>query len=395
MTVRLLILTALIAVGQLAALPVDCSSNRHALAAAIEHAVPGDTLTVSGICEGGVRIAKDLNLVSQTEGTISGGSSAGRDGIEIVGPARVTVQGLEIENGLNGIHGKSGAQLTILDTQVNGNTENGILLEGQSSATLRGDALKGNGLNGLDAEATSSVTLRGNLLADGNAVFGVNINGSSSLTLANGHLTVSNNVLGIQFGTSAAGFISDPVSTIRAEGNFTTGFTVVSGAHFVAFGGTITSTNNGGIGISVDSKAGFDMDAAALVSSTHNVGDGLHIEETSVVTMFNTPAFSGAPGTTTLEVTQNGQNGISILTGSNLTVIHQATITDEQNGGFGIYDDNGSSVTLIQSTISDNPAGDVSVTFGSRADISTSKVGKFTCDATALVRGPGQRNCPR
>jgi hypothetical protein len=307
---------------------------------------------------------------------------------------------LQIRNGLNGIHGVSGAQITVEDTNIHDNAVNGILLEQQSSATLCDSKSHNNGLNGLDLEATSSVIVKGKFTADGNAVFGVNVNSSSSLTLQNGTLIATNNVLGIQFGTSAAGFIGDPKSSILAQGNATTGFTIVSGAHFVAFGGTITSTGNFGIGISVDSKAGFDLDAAAIVTSSNNVGDGVHLEETSVLTMFNTPAFSGVPGTTTLNVSGNGGNGISVLTGSNLSVIHQAIIDDEMNHGFGVIDDNGSSLTLTQSstvhsTFLKNTGKDVAITFGSRADLSSVKIGTFTCDATVLVRGDTGKTCPQ
>jgi hypothetical protein len=78
---------------------------------------------------------------------------------------------------------------------------------------------------------------------------------------------VNQNTLGIQIATSSGAFITDSTTTIKITGNLTTGLTIVSGAHMVAFGGTITSQNNGVHGISIDSKAGFDLDAAALVES--------------------------------------------------------------------------------------------------------------------------------
>jgi hypothetical protein len=130
------------------------------------------------------------------------------------------------------------------------------------------------------------------------------------------------------------------------------------------------------------------------VESHHNIGDGVHLEETSVMTMFNPPALSGAPGTTALRSFDNGGNGISILTGSNITLISQATITSTTNQGIGIADDNGSSLTLIKSSVTGNQKKDVLLTFGSRADISGSTVGVISCDVSALVRGDTPVTCP-
>ena len=191
---------------------------------------------------------------------------------------------------------------------------------------LDGGSSSRNGLNGIDLEASSSLIVVDNYAVESNAVFGMNINGSSSLTFTRANLLVNQNTLGVQIATSSGAFIADSTTTIKTTGNLTTGLTIVSGGHMVAFGGTITSQNNGVHGISVDSKAGFDLDAAALVESHDNTGDGVHLEENSVMTMFNTPAFSGAPGVTTLKSFNNCGNGVGILTGSNVTLIHQAAI---------------------------------------------------------------------
>jgi hypothetical protein len=60
----------------------------------------------------------------------------------------------------------------------------------------------------------------------------------------------------------------------------------------------------------------------------------------------------------------------------------------------GVQVDNGSSITLIQSTVTGNTARDVILTFGSRGDITTSTIGKVTCDATVLIRGSLSAVCP-
>jgi hypothetical protein len=376
-----------------AALPLSFDCNRGIpLQTAIDLAFPGETLFISGSCAGPLTITgKNLTLAGNPTATITG--QAKKDVVTVKGPARVNFKDLDIQGGNNGIVGSSGAQLTIVDTNIHNNAGIGILLRA-STASLSGGSTNHNGFNGVDAEGTSAVTISGSYTSESNTVFGININGSSSLTLTKGILSVAHNTLGLQIGTSAGAFISDADSAINALNNAATGLTVVSGGQLVDFGGAITATGNGFHGVSVDSKAGLDLDAAATLTSTGNTVDGVHLEETSVMTIFNTPAFSGAPGTTTLVAQNNGANGISILTGSNLTMVHQAAITSTGNTKFGIQVDNGSGLTLVGSNITQNQK-DVALTFGSRGDLSTSTIGTITCDATVLLRGDTGATCPK
>ncbi len=363
------------------------------LQAVIDLALPNEALLLSGTCSGPVVInRKNITLQSNT-GAVIDGAGAGKDAIAVTGPVRVSLNGIVVQHGNNGINAAAGAQLVLTNTQVLANKANGILLTGASSATLSGVATNNNGENGLDAEGSSSVIVNGAYQSDSNGVFGVNINGSSSFTLSHAQVLVSGNTLGIQIGTSASAFIADPATSITVSNNITTGLTIVSGAHMVDFGGTITATGNGVHGVSIDSKAGLDLDAAGTLNANGNTQDGVHLEETSVLTMFNTTAFSGAPGTTTINTHNNGGNGLSVLTGSNFTVIHQAALDSTDNTMRGILVDNGSSITLIQSIVTGNSAPDIALTFGSRGDITGSKIGKLTCDGTVILRG-SFTHCP-
>ena len=189
-------------------------------------------------------------------------------------------------------------------------------------------------------------------------------------------------------------FLGDPGCTINAVNNFTTGLTVVSGAHLFNFGGKIVASGNGINGISIFSRSGFDMDAASLVSSFNNQQDGIHLEELSTVNLFNTPAFSGVPGTTTLQVYNNAVNGISTLLNSQVHMFNQTAIQSHDNTGIGLQVDNGSSLTLMDSTIAHNKAGDVTQTFGSRGEFTKNTIGTLACDATSLIRGDTGKTCP-
>jgi hypothetical protein len=368
---------------------IDCS-HESSLQTAIDNASPGETLLISGTCAGPVTLKKNLTIAGSGAAAIDG---HGKDAVTVNGPARVTLQNLDIQNGANGLVGNSAAQLTLLNVSVHDNASTGIFLEANSSATLSGGSAKHNGLNGIDAEATSAVIFTGTYVSEANAVFGIEINASSSLTFTQANVTADQNTLGVQIGTSAGAFISDSASTLTVKQNATTGLTIVSGGQMVDFGGTINAIDNQGIGVSVDSKAGLDLDAAGTLTSTGNALDGVHLEESGVMTIFNTPAFSGAPGNTTVTSQNNGGNGISILTGSNLTMIHQAAINSNHNTGNGVQADSGSSLTLIQSNITGNKT-DIALTFGSRADLRTSTIGTITCDATVLVRGDTGAICP-
>ena len=362
---------------------VNCNRGM-SLQRAVDRAEPGDVIATEGACLGPIVITRGrLTIKSQAGSSINGES---KDAITVQGATNITLENLDVTNGANGIVLKTGASAAILNSNVHDNAAIGILVEGDSSVTLSEGSARHNGLNGVDAEASSSVTITGSYLLDGNAVFGININASSSLVFAQANLTSQNNVLGAQIGTSASAFISDPDTTLSFLNNLTTGLTIVSGAHMVAFGGTITSSGNGVHGVSIDSKAGLDLDAAAVLESHHNAGDGVHLEETSVMTLFNTTAFSGAPGTTTLNTHDNAGSGVGVFTGSNVTVIHQAAIQSTGNKMAGLTVDGGSSITLVGSQITGN-ATDVNLSFGSRSDITTSTVGSIACDHSVISRG--------
>lgn len=270
----------------------------------------------------------------------------------------------------------------------------GIFVEGNSSASIANSAAINNGLDGIDAEDSSSLIFTGTFLTQGNAVFGLNLGASSSATLNSAVLTATQNVLGIQVSVASSMFLADPGCTINAVNNFTTGLTVVSGAHLFDFGGKIVASGNGFNGLSLFSRSGLDLDAASLLSSFNNQQDGFHLEELSTLNLFNTPAFSGVPGTTTVQVYNNGINGISALLNSQVHMFNQTQIQSHNNTGIGIQVDNGSSLTLLTSTVTNNQSKDVVLTFGSRGEFTKNTIGTLSCDATALIRGDTGKTCP-
>jgi Periplasmic copper-binding protein (NosD) len=381
------------------ALTVDCSRGQ-SLQSALRFASPGSTIIVKGTCDGAFTITTDgLRLDGRATAILNGG---GKDVITINGAHQVVLTGLTITGGGNGVV-ENAAQATLLNDVVKQNAVTGIVAQSSSSVTVSGGSTSQNGLHGIDVEASSSLNVTGAYSSTGNAVLGIFVNNGSSITLTAATLTVNSNALGVQVGTNASGFL-DGLSTLNSSNNVTVGLTMVSGAHMADFGGTIIANGNGINGISLNSKAGLDLDAASQVQASNNSTDGVHLEQLSVMTVFNTPQFSDTNGTTTLTAQGNQGDGINELTNSEMLVDNFAALQVTGNTHAGLSLDDGSSLTFgqsfppvpsdVQSKVTGNHP-DLSLTFGSRiTTFANDTIGTFTCDGTALVRGPVSITCP-
>ena len=370
--------------------PLDCS--RKSLAEAVRDIRDDERTTIrfTGVCAGPIVIRTDgLTLKGVGTAVIDGG---GHDAVTVRGASRVSLSNLEVRNGVNGILAVNGAHLALTDVSSHDNFVFGISLQTASSAVLSDVTASHNGVHGLDLETGSAATVTGRLTASGNRVFGINVNGSS-ITFSRATVAATGNALGIQIATSSNAFINDSATVINAENNLATGLTVVSGAHMFSFGGTINASGNPVNGVSVNSKAGLDLDAASTLNSFNN-GDGVVLQEGSVMTVFNTPQFSGAPGFSTINAHDNTGNGVRVLSGSTLTLTNQARVVSRINARMGLIADNGVGITLVNSTITGNTIRDIQLTFGTRADLQTLAFGTYTCDATVLVRGISGIVCP-
>ena len=374
--------------------PLDCSKK--SLSDAINKADDAaPTIVFTGVCAGPVVIRKDgLTLQGVGTAVIEGGSQAA---VTITGVHGVALANLEVRKGLNGIVGANGAHLSLTDVNVHDNTVFGISLQTASSAVLTNVTTTKNGVHGLDVQTGSAATVTKSFTTVNNRVFGINVNGSA-MTFAQATVTATGNALGIQIATNANAFLNDPTTIINVNNNLATGLTVVSGAHLVSFGGTINASGNGLNGVSVNAKGGLDLDAGSQLNSFNN-GEGVLLQEGSTMTVFNIPQFSGVSGTSTINTHNNTGNGMTVRNGAVLTFSNAAKIDSEQNGAVGLAVDNGSNVTLVSSTsvtsiLTGNTGKDLSLTFGTRADIQTVTLGTYACDTTVLVRGASGITCP-
>ena len=369
--------------------PLDCSKK--SLANAVATVGGKDpVITFTGTCTGPVVIQFDgVTLQGVGEAIIDGD---GQDAVTVAGAGRVSLAGIEVRNGRNGIVAVNGAHLSMSELNVHHNLASGIVIETGSSVVFSEVVSADNGLHGVDVSNGSVARVNGALEVTANRVFGINVNGSS-ITLSEAEVSATGNALGIQVGTGANAFLADADSVINANNNLATGLTIVSGSHLVSFGGTINATGNTGVGVSVNSKSGLDLDAGSMLNS-HGNGDGVVIQQNSVMTVFNTPQFSGAPGFSTISALGNTRTGVRVLTDAVLTLVNQARVISTGNGTVGFTADNGAGVTLVNSTITGNAAGDIQLTFGARADFRTLTFGSVSCDGSVLVRGTSGIVCP-
>jgi hypothetical protein len=370
--------------------PLDCSKKSLAEAVA-DVKGPGETILFTGVCSGPVVIRTDELTLAGVGSAIVDGAGAG-DSVTIAGAHGVSLTNFEIRNGVNGILGVNGAHFDLTGVNTHDNLVFGISLQTASSAVLSGVTTSRNGVHGLDLETGSAAAINGVFTTSNNRVFGINVNGSS-ITFSRATVSATGNALGIQVATGGNAFLNDSATVLNVTDNHATGLTVVSGAHMVSFGGTINVSGNPVNGVSVNSKGGLDLDAGSTLNIFNNGKDGLVLQEASVMTVFNIPQFSGVPGFSTVNSHNNTGNGISVKSGSTLTLSNQARILSNANTGTGFISDN-ASATLVNSNITGNGLKDLQLTFGSRADLQSLIFGSYGCDTTVLVRGTSGITCP-
>jgi hypothetical protein len=247
-------------------------------------------------------------------------------------------------------------------------------------------------LVGVDVERGSEVLVSGSFSGKDNRVFGILLGNGSSATFIAAAAILSGNVLGMQVGISSSAFLNGPDTTLTASENSTDGVTVVTGSRLFLFGATLVAHHNQLAGVSAFSRSGIDVDAAAVLESHHNAGDGVKLES-SLLRVFNIPAFSGRPGRSRVHAHDNGADGVNAFTGSLINLTHEAALASDHNAGNGLRADGDSSATLVNAAFASN-GRDLALGFGSSLTITSSTFATVSCDGTASVRGDAAITCP-
>ena len=143
-----------------ATVTIDCDAGA-SVSQAISTLKPGDTLVVSGTCKESVLIppeAVGITLTGQGKATIQhpGGATIGpaAHGIYVRGRV-ITITGLTVRGGADGIHLSGPAHAVIDGNVVVDNTGRGIHLDKGSVAQIVGNTIRNNGAEGINVTEQS------------------------------------------------------------------------------------------------------------------------------------------------------------------------------------------------------------------------------------------------
>lgn len=364
---------------------VECDRGQR-LARAVAHALPGQTVRVSGVCREAVTLLTDgLTLDGGGTATLDGG---GQDAVTIDGAHRVTLQALTVQQAATGVVIQGGASVTLRQITVQG-SRTGLRVDGAATADVIDSVIQDNAVNGVEVDRNASVRFSGSFTSQRNGVFGLVLGNNANATFRHATAVVNANTLGIQIGIGSSATLADAATTVTANDNASLGVTVVVGSHLFLFAGALQANGNRLDGVTL-SASDIGVDAGARLEARNNGRDGIGLEGAQL-RLFNFPAFSGSPGTSAAEVGNNGRDGVRALSGSVINLSGQSRLVSQANAAAGLLLDNGSTATLLNSDITGNQP-DVALRFGARADLTGTTVGSVACDSTVLLRG--HAGCP-
>jgi parallel beta-helix repeat protein len=343
---------------------------------------------INGLTVSGLTLDDGVEIIGSTNITLLGNtidnSSGSNDGISVnSASSNITIggsgtgQGNTIDdNGGNGIS-IAGSNVTVLDNDIEGNTDDGILVSGGSSATITGNTIYNPGLYCLEIQNSTTVTVLGNTISTTTGGDGIYVNSGSSTITIGGSSTGQSNNINFQGGNGIT----------------------IAGSHVTVLGNDITENGwaYGGSGamdgIAVTATAG-NVTIGGGASGQGNiidddVGNGVYINGANVTVLGNSITDNGSGSGTNLNgiyvgsaagnvtiggtgtgqgntITNNANNGIEIL-GANV-VVEDNTITGNSN--VDVLVDGGSGVTLSGNTLNNLAISSGDITLSGTSTIS-------------------------
>jgi hypothetical protein len=343
---------------------VDCDKGQ-TIRDALNHADPGDTIRVTGVCTERVVIKTDrVTLDGQGTAVLSGKAGGPLDFnavLTVDGARGVSIVGLTVQNSpAEGMLGLRGAAFTVLKTQVRDNAFTGISVGDGSTANLTDTVMQRNN-PGLNVHTGASVILRGSIAITHNTGNGVEINGMAVLEIRGAKVDASDNAgVGVVVGSGQLaifGFPSSVGSSLTVSNNGFAGIVLANSPFNVYPAATVTASNNGVFGMLL-------VGGGAFITTLPGGGSTFVIEGNTVGV--------------------NAQQGAGVLFQSGLLSI-------KGNRGVGLLGDGAGTLTVRAaapnpSSISGNGL-DVNLRFGTRATFEGVTIGSITCDATVLSEG--------
>jgi len=210
------------------------------------------TINVSGTCSESVSIQNfdRLTLTTRTGATIIGPSSRVSAAITVSNSSFITLQGLLIQKGMNGVLCEANSVCNLTGLTVEQATYEGVRFE-RSEGILEGNVIQNNGYRGLSAVNGSKV-LVGRGVIQSNADAGIGVISGSELNLESA--TIQNNALD--------GVLALLGSSVRMDDS--------------------TITGNGGSGIGLYSQSNGSLEQVSTGNVvTGNAGNGVFLRDLS------------------------------------------------------------------------------------------------------------------
>ncbi len=291
-------------------------------------------VVVQGTCAESVAIAR--GAVTLTAGP-GGGPDASVDAVAVTA-SRVTIEGLSITGGRDGIMAIAAGALTIRNSTVSGAGRSGIAFTAGTSAQIVGSTIQGHPRDGVAVDAASAVILGS--LVTGNGRFGIIVTNGGAARI------------GVDVVNATSG------NTITGNGSY--GLAASLGGSFFAAANEVSS--NGTDPAAIPGRGGVNVSGGSATfiggnTISGNAGAGINATRGGIVTLGD-PTF----GITTVNtVSGNGGPGIFGFMGTAIR-IQDAVIS--ANAGFGFGLSLRSQGQLTSSTLQGNNEG-IRLVFGS------------------------------
>jgi parallel beta-helix repeat protein len=285
-------------------------------------------IQISGTCNESILIDRnDVMLLAGASGATIRGTDPAVNVI-VVTASRVTIDGLTVTGGRNGITGDGAPGLMVRNTTVQGTGRTGINYQRGASGTIDHVVVQNNPRDGIAIESAYATVINSQINQNGRHGVGVFDSGAARIGVddasnAAGNVINGNTVNGIHIVFGSSAFIG--MNQISGNGNPTgSGINLSSASADILGGNTIVGNNGTGIN---------------LRSSSAVIGDAAF-----GLTTVNTISGNGNP---TL------QGGVSGFLGSSMS-IRDAVISN--NVGFGLILTTRSSAQIQSTTIQNNVA---------------------------------------
>lgn len=313
-----LLLLALGGSAQAATITVNCPAS---IQAAVNAAMPGDVIQVTGTCTESVFIGDRVHLTirATTLGSATIVAPTDSDAFDLQGSRDINFENLIVNGGVGSVTGGGigsfgDSQFSVRNCTIQNHVDVGVFLDLNSRVTIIGSTIQGNG-DGVDVTGDSAAIIRNSTIVN-NLFEGVFVQDRSSVGFRRQNQIANNGDTGVfvfdlsrvAFGGNAtffttiannafAGILLAAQSVLRSgpskiRGNGCTtdprcsGIVAIRNSTVRVSGTEIT--NNTGPGILVEQGVDLGINSATI---TNNSGDGVRIQRISIGDFITDPTI--------------------------------------------------------------------------------------------------------